>query len=99
MTDHYASGTWHVKSGHEDEFVQKWTEFITWSRSTQPAMLEASLLHDRALPGHYVSMSEWSDPSARESWKQSQEFADRYGACAALCEKARGGDYDLVTTI
>ena len=67
MTDHYGSGTWYVKAGHEEEFVERWAEFITWSRSTHPAMLEASLLHDRALPGHYVSFAVWSDPSARTS--------------------------------
>jgi len=52
MTEHYGSGTWYVKAGNEEEFVQRWSEFITWSRSTHPAMLAASLLHDRALPGH-----------------------------------------------
>ena len=99
MTEHYGSGTWYVKAGHEEEFVQRWTEFITWSRSTHPAMLSASLLHDRALPGHYVSFAEWSDPAARASWKQTPEFADRFRACAALCEKAKGADYDRVVTI
>ena len=99
MIEHYSSGTWYVKDGHEDEFVQRWTEFITWSRSTHPAMLTASLLHDRGLPGHYVSIAEWADPLARKSWKETPEFQERFNACAALCEKAKGSDYDHVITI
>jgi hypothetical protein len=39
------------------------------------------------------------DPSARTWWKQTQEFAERFGAWAALCDKAKGSDYDRVMTI
>jgi quinol monooxygenase YgiN len=99
MTEHYGSGTWDVREGHEAEFVQRWTEFITWSRSTHPEMLVASLLSDRSVPGHYVSFAEWSDPSARDAWKRTPEFAERFSACAALCANAKGADYDLVVTI
>lgn len=99
MTEHYGSGTWDVREGQEAEFVQRWTEFITWSRSTHPEMLVASLLSDRSVPGHYVSFAEWSDPSAREAWKKTPEFAARFSACAALCANAKGADYDLVVTI
>lgn len=99
MSEHYASGSWQVKEGHEEEFVRRWTEFISWSRSTHPDLLVASLLHDRVEPGHFVSFAEWSDPTARESWKQTPEFAERFRACAALCETARGSDYDRVVTI
>ena len=35
----------------------------------------------------------------REAWKQTPEFAERFRACAALCEKAKGSDYDRVVTI
>jgi heme-degrading monooxygenase HmoA len=99
MSEHYASGTWQVIEGREDEFVQRWTEFITWSRSTFPAMLTASLLHDSGIPDHYLSISEWTDPLARKSWKETPEFQQRYGACVALCDEAKGSDYDLVVTI
>jgi len=99
MTENYASGTWYVKQGKEDEFVQRWTEFITWSRSTHPEMLTASLLRKGELPRHYLSISEWSDPAARMSWKQTPEFKERFGACAALCENANGSVYDRVVTI
>ena len=54
---------------------------------------------ERSLPGHYVSFAEWSDPAAREAWKQTPEFAERFGACAALCTTAKGSDFDLVVTV
>jgi hypothetical protein len=62
-------------------------------------MLTASLLHDSGVPGHYLSISEWSDPLARKSWKETPEFRDRYGACVALCDETSSGDYERVVTI
>ena len=99
MNTDYASGTWYVKEGKEDVFVQRWREFLTWSRSTHPSMTSASLLQDRSLHGHFVSISEWTDAESRAAWKQTPEFQQLFGACAALCEKAKGADYDRVVTI
>jgi heme-degrading monooxygenase HmoA len=33
MTVTYTHGTWTVKAGEEDAFVQEWTEFVTWASS------------------------------------------------------------------
>jgi hypothetical protein len=32
MAEHYASGTWHVKQGKEEEFIERWTEVAFRSR-------------------------------------------------------------------
>jgi len=99
MNNDYASGTWYVKEGKEDEFVQRWREFLTWSRSTHPSMTSASLLQDRSVPRHFVSISEWSDAGSRAAWKDTPEFRQLFGECVALCENAKGADYDRVVTI
>jgi hypothetical protein len=46
-----------------------------------------------------VPFAEWSDPSARASWKQTPEFAERFKVRAAICENAKDADYDAVVTI
>jgi len=99
MSDHYASGTWQVTPGCEDQFVQRWIEFLTWSRGSFPALVEAHLLRDLGAPGHFVSYAEWSSPADRETWKQSPEFAERFGACRALCDAMNGSDYDHVVAV
>lgn len=99
MAENYASGTWQVKAGREPEFVQRWTEFLQWTRKDHPAMLVATLLRDRTVPGHYVSFAEWTDVQSRDAWKQSPEFAARIAACRALCEDMTGSDYDRAATV
>jgi hypothetical protein len=31
MAETYTSGTWIVKPGEEDAFVDEWTAFVTWA--------------------------------------------------------------------
>lgn len=99
MAEHYASGTWHVMEGRTEEFVQRWTEFLQWTRKDHPAMLSATLLRDRGVPGHFVSFAEWTDEQARAQWKQDPEFATHFGACRELCEHMTGSDYDRAVTV
>jgi heme-degrading monooxygenase HmoA len=97
--DHYASGTWQVTPGCEEQFVQRWTEFLTWSRGTFPALIQAHLLRDKATPRHFVSFAEWTNPEDRTAWKESPGFEARFMACRALCEAMSGSDYDHVVVI
>ena len=99
MAEHYASGVWHVKQGNHDEFVQKWTEFLQWSRENYPSMLVAKLLRDKGSPGRYMSYSEWADEPSRDAWKQDPGFRTRIGACVALCEDMHGADYDVAASV
>ena len=34
--DRYASGSWHVQAGTEDEFITRWQAFITESAKAGP---------------------------------------------------------------
>jgi len=99
MAEHYASGTWQVKEGREEQFVERWTAFLQWTRKDHPAMLAATLLRDRNVPGHYLSFAEWTDEPSRAAWKQDPHFAALFGACHELCEHMTGSDYDRVATV
>ena len=99
MTDHYAAGTWHVAEGNHEDFVQRWTELLEWTRSEFPAMTQGMLIHDRNDAGHYFSFTGWEDPESRDAWKQSGEFKKRMGACVALCDRMVGSDYDLASSV
>jgi heme-degrading monooxygenase HmoA len=94
MARHFASGNWHVTEGMEDEFVERWKEFLGWTRESQPALVNASLLRDEKDPAHFISFAEWSDAAGRDAWRQSPEFGQHFGACRSLCRDMSAGDYE-----
>jgi heme-degrading monooxygenase HmoA len=99
MAEPFASGNWHVMEGKEQDFVKAWTEFLSWTRETHPALEEASLIRDDDDPGHFLSIAKWQDSSARDAWKQSAGFAERFGACRALCDEFSGTNYDRLVHV
>ena len=99
MGEHYASGNWHVKPGKEKEFVERWTEFLQWTRKDHPAMVRATLIQDTEDKTHFVSTSEWDNADARAAWKKSPEFAAKFSAARDLCSEMSSIDADRRVTI
>jgi len=99
MADAYASGNWHVKVGKEEEFVERWTEFLQWTRKDHPAMQHATLIQDAGDKGHFISTSEWEDEASRAAWKTSPEFAKKFGAARELCDDMSSIDATRRATI
>lgn len=93
MAEHFASGSWRVRKGKEQEFVERWAEFLQWTRKTQPALGSASLIRDEADPSHFVSFATWPDAESRAAWKGSPEFPEKFRPCRELCEDFYGSDY------
>jgi heme-degrading monooxygenase HmoA len=54
----YTSGTWIVKTGEEEAFVQAWTDFVTWA-SGMAGSGTFRLVHDLEQPHRYVSFAPW----------------------------------------
>jgi heme-degrading monooxygenase HmoA len=94
-----ASGDWQVRRGSEDEFIARWTEFLEWTKASAPGFLGARLIRDTEQPTHFVSFAEWESGAARQSWRRLPEFASKMGACRALCEDMKGGDYDVAVVV
>lgn len=94
MGEPFASGNWHVKEGKEQEFVERWREWLEWTRETHPALKYANLIQDESDPGHFISFAHWEDADSRNAWKQSDEFAQKFGAVRSLCEDFFGGDFE-----
>jgi heme-degrading monooxygenase HmoA len=96
MNEHCASGDWLVKSGREDEFVDRWREWLSTSSSGIAGFGSARLLRSSDDPRRFTSISEWNDAGSRDAWKQSAGFAEGFSACKALCDDFRGGDFTEV---
>jgi quinol monooxygenase YgiN len=99
MAKHFVSGNWHVTNGKEKEFLERWTEFLGWTRATHPSLVSASLIRDEADPGHFVSFAEWDDIAARDAWKNDPGFMERFGSCRALCEGFHGSNYQRLAAV
>ncbi|MFL5796438.1 MAG: antibiotic biosynthesis monooxygenase family protein [Actinomycetota bacterium] len=99
MTESYASGNWHLQQGKEDEFIQRWTEFLEGTRNEHPALVSAQLIRDEADTAHFLSVSQWESTEAREAWKQSAGFQERFQACRALTDQFESSDYSPAVSL
>ena len=95
----YASGDWVVAEGKEEEFLQRWTEFLQWTKAEAPGLIEAHLLRDEEDPRHFLSLSEWSDEGTRDAWRSNAGFRQRLDAARNLCDGFTNSDYELATEV
>ncbi|MET7615760.1 antibiotic biosynthesis monooxygenase family protein [Streptomyces sp. NPDC005408] len=96
---YWASGNWHVADGKADEFIERWTGFLTWTKEANEGFVTARLIHDLNDPGHYVSFAAWQDVDSLTAWRNKPEFAEHFGGCRALCTDMEAGNYELVVVI
>ena len=98
MSETYTHGTWTVRAGEEDAFVEEWTGFVTWA-SSMPGSGTFRLVRDRDQPSHYMSFAPWESFEAQNAWKQLPEFPERIGRVRSHCDDFRPAVYELVTEV
>lgn len=96
---YWSSGNWHVSQGREDEFIERWTAFLTWTNAASNGLLSARLIRDTADPAHFVSFASWRDPEAMAAWQLKPEFGELFGECRALCDSVEAGGYVLAADV
>jgi heme-degrading monooxygenase HmoA len=72
----YTHTTWQVKEGQEDEFVRRWSDWVTWSRdqgSTAPALL----LRDTESARTFISFGPWESMGAVRNWRSLPGYQER----------------------
>ena len=95
----YASGNWVVRPGQEEEFVARWKDFLGWTRESASDLQWAILIKDAGDARHFVSMAGWNSLSALQAWRNHPIFAEKFGACRALCDEFQGSNYRLTAAI
>jgi len=96
---HWSSGKWQVKDGNADEFIDRWREFLTWTKEAHQGFLGARLIRDLRNPNSFVSFAAWQDLDSMRTWQGSPGFTERFNAVYALCEDMQSGGYELVVDI
>jgi heme-degrading monooxygenase HmoA len=97
--DSYASGTWVVKPGNEDQFVARWVEFLEWTRDNAHGFQGATLIREQDDTRHFVSFARWEHDDAQQEWRALPGFAEKIGACRELCEDMRGATFSEVASV
>jgi heme-degrading monooxygenase HmoA len=98
-TRYWTTGSWRVTSGKADEFVDRWMEFLRWTKEANDGFLSAQLLRDLNDPDHFVSFASWRDVDSLNGWGHQPGFAEHFGSCRALCTDAYGGNYEFARAI
>ena len=98
MTETYTNGTWIVRAGEDDAFVQEWTEFVTWA-SDMPGSGTFRLVRDVERPERYMSFAPWESFEAQKTWKDLPEFRERIGRVRSHCEDFTPFVFELVTQV
>jgi heme-degrading monooxygenase HmoA len=63
--------TWHVRPGREAEFVERWREWVDWSRR-EGFEAQARLLRDLGSPQTFVSFDPWESVAAVRNWRMGR---------------------------
>ena len=92
----YTSGTWVVKTGREEEFIQAWDELATWTAAEISPGARAMLLRDRDDPSRFVSFGPWESDEQVAAWRASEGFASRVGRIRELLDRFEAHTLDPV---
>lgn len=98
MGETYTSGTWTVKEGHEDDFVDAWKDFVLWAKE-QPGSRQFQLLRDVEDPRRFLSFAPWDSFEAQHAWKETDEFATRMRRVREHVDSFEPSTYDLVAEV
>jgi heme-degrading monooxygenase HmoA len=90
----YTQTTWHVKPGHEDEFVRRWTDLIQWS--SLQGLHGAKLFRDAEQPSRFMSFGPWEDFEVVRRWRSSQGFHERMARLGEVLEHFEPRTLELI---
>jgi len=73
---YYTHTTWRVKAGREQEFAERWAEWVEWSRR-QGLREQALLLRDVESPQVFVSFGPWESVEVARGWRALPGYQER----------------------
>lgn len=91
----YTHTTWVVKPGFEELFVERWTEWVEWSR-TEGFRAQALLLRDLDNPRTFVSFGPWESLDSVARWRGSPGYQERVRLLHAVVESFEPRTFEAV---
>jgi heme-degrading monooxygenase HmoA len=85
METTYTHTTWHVQPGREDEFVERWREWVDWSRR-EGFEAHALLLRDLESQQTFVSLGPWESVATVRNWRALPGYEERVERLSEVVE-------------
>lgn len=97
--DDYASGAWVGKPGHEEEFIERWIEFLEWTRQTFHELNKAILIRDTDEPNRFVWLAYWGERGRHGLVAISQRFRPATGSLPSLLRRVLRKHYEIAASV
>jgi len=95
----WASGRWRVPMGKEEEFIERWTAWLSSTSKNVPGFRWARLLRSDDDLSVFISMSEWADTESLQAWQAAPGFEDGFAAARGLTGEFTGGNCHLASAV
>jgi len=89
----WAAGVWVVRAGSEDEFVNRWKAWLSWTSENASGFRSATLIRSENDGRRFESFSDWDDAGARAQWEASDGFKEGIAPVRELCEDVQTGNF------
>ncbi len=94
----YILGEWEVRAGSEEEFVQRWNNFIEWSLENAPGAGSFVLVRSTEDPTKFISLGSWESQEARQAWREMPRHQELLDQRLELCEEFDSHPYTLAAS-
>ncbi len=95
----YTSGSWVVREGNEQAFVDQWTAVADWCLQFSPGARSFRLIRDRRDPRHFISFGEWDDFDSVSVARSRPQFLRLFRDCQSMCDEFSGSDYTVALAV
>jgi heme-degrading monooxygenase HmoA len=87
LQETYTLGIWKVKPGMENEFINAWTSFASWTGENFSGEAgNAFLLRDVSDSLRFISFGPWNSEATIQRWRNSNEFKEFAANITNLCD-------------
>lgn len=100
MGNVFVWSNYQVMEGRTDEFVERWTDLINWTRETQAGLVAARLLANDESPLVMMSAwTEWRDVAARQACLDTPRFVELGMSLIELCDDRKTSSYEVKSSV
>jgi heme-degrading monooxygenase HmoA len=92
---HYTHTTGRVKPGHEREFVERWSDWVEWSRR-EGLREDAILLRDVESQDAFVSFGPWESVDTVRGWRALPGYQERVARLREVVDAFEPRTFEIV---
>jgi heme-degrading monooxygenase HmoA len=95
----YSSAEWLVQPGSEDEFIERWTNFLEWTVNNAEGAQSFVLVRSTEEPRRFLSLGAWENEEAQSAWREMPRMQEYFSRCQELCEEFEAHGYTLAASL